>query len=558
MDVDLNALWCRAIAEEIQRAGVRRAVLCPGSRNSPLLFALAHALGGWDGTTGCLSQSEERSAGFIALGMVKATGEAAAVCVTSGSALANLAPVLAEAKAASLPLVVIAADRPWELHGVGAPQTMPQRGAFSAFLVDEPAIGEPVADDLALRSLRARVSRAAQARGPVLINVPLREPLLGPPGSVWAIPDGLSAAALLGRGQQPFTLIARTAVDHAEPLSTHWLRPGLRGVIVAGPGAMTAPAAGVLARALGYPLIADACSGARQPVESVTTADALLTGPLADAEPELIIVHGAMPLARAVYEWIDRQRCPLLTIGQAPSDHLARAWVSLPDCGGSAAAALLAACAPGDPAWRERWISAERTALQRLDEVMAAEPWGEVLAAHLAFAHQPPAIIHAASSMPIRHANLHARGNVLANRGVNGIDGTIGTFLGEILATGQPGRLVCGDLAFLHDLPALAAAGTAPGSAIVVLNNDGGGIFDFLPVARMPDYERWVRTPHGRDCAGAAAQFGLAYAWVASRAALIAAFDAAATAPGLSLIECVVPGNAVERHRSLLRRMATP
>src|SRR3954470_19577557 len=137
-DPNLNALWCRALAEELRRGGVGHAVLCPGSRNAPLLFALARAFGGdaW-------SHAEERSAAFMALGAAKASGRPALVCVTSGSAVANCAPALAEAKYAGIPLIVVAADRPWELHDCGAPQTMNQRGAFAAFVEHELDIGEP-------------------------------------------------------------------------------------------------------------------------------------------------------------------------------------------------------------------------------------------------------------------------------------------------------------------------------------------------------------------------------------------------------------------------------
>jgi 2-succinyl-5-enolpyruvyl-6-hydroxy-3-cyclohexene-1-carboxylate synthase len=187
---------------------------------------------------------------------------------------------------------------------------------------------------------------------------------------------------------------------------------------------------------------------------------------------------------------------------------------------------------------------------------MTAEPWGEVLAAHLALTH--PAFagrIQVASSMPVRHANLHARGPVACNRGVNGIDGTIGTYIGATLAAGgASGLLLCGDLAFLHDLPALAAAPALRRSALVVLNNQGGGIFDFLPVARVPEYQRWVRTPHRLDFAHAAAQFGLGYDLVADRAALGAALDRAAAEDRPRVIECAVGGSdTVARHRALLR-----
>ena len=444
-DANLNARWCRCIAEELARAGVGLVVLCPGSRNSPLLFALAAVFAPAAGERDRrLSHVDERSAAFIALGAAKISGRPAVVCVTSGSAVANCAPALAEAKATGVALIVLAGDRPWELHGCGAPQTMPQRGAFSAFLDHELALGEPSADDAALRALRARVSRLAQAGGPALIDVPLRDPLPPLPDPTWA-PPAVSDAALLGRGPRPYTAVLATPSTSTLP-NLPWLRPGLRGLVVAGPGQV--PWAGTLAEAAGFPLLADACSGARRggPAE-VAGFDALITGALADTEPELIIVCGALPLTRATYEYLARTRCPLLLLEpHGGQDFLARADAVLPRPDAAALAALAAACAPGDAAWRARWLAAGQRAAARLDETMAVEPWGEVLAAHLALTHSVAcrANLHVASSMAVRHANLHARGSVGCNRGLNGIDGTIGTFVGATLARGGArGLLLC-------------------------------------------------------------------------------------------------------------------
>lgn len=557
-DPNLNARWCRCIAEELARAGTVLAVLCPGSRNSPLLFALAAAFApAGDEAERRVSHVDERSAAFIALGAARAAGRPAVVCVTSGSAVANCAPALAEAKAAGIALIVLAADRPWELHGCGAPQTMAQRGAFAAFLDHDLALGEPSADDAALRALRARVSRAAQAGGPVLIDVPLRDPLPPLPDPAWA-PPPVSTEALLGRDRRPYTTVLPAPGGGTLP-AMPWLRPGLRGLVVAGPGRV--PWAGALAEAAGFPLLADACSGARRggPAE-VAAFDALLGGSMAASEPELVIVCGTLPLTRVAYEYVARSRCPLLMLEpHADQDFLARAEAVLPRPDPAAVAAIAAACAPGDAAWRERWLAAGRGAAARLATAMADEPWSEVLAAHLALTHPLAGRggVHVASSMAVRHANLHAPGDVGCNRGLNGIDGTIGTFVGATRARGgADGLLLCGDLAFLHDLPALAAVGGLRRSALVVLNNDGGGIFDFLAVARVAGYRPWVRTPHGMDFAYAAAQFGLGYQRVAARADLVAALDRSQRDERPLVVECDVrAGDGVERHRQLVRRL---
>lgn len=572
-DDTLNALWCRCIAEELARGGVAHAVLCPGSRNSPLLFALADVFSGR-----CHEHLDERAAAFVALGLARATGAPAVVCVTSGTAVANCAPALAEARALAIPLIVLAADRPWELHGCGAPQAMPQRDALRAFAGRQLDLGEPVADDAVLRRLRATISRAAQAgQGPLAIDVPLRDPLVAPGAAEWSAP-GLTATALHGRGSRPFTVLAGAG----DPLPLlDFLKPGRRGLIVAGAQcAHLAAEIRTLAQVTGFPLLTDAPSGVRD-ANAIATADALLTGAFATAQPELVIAVGQPPLARTTWEWLGRQECPLLLIENGGADDhdrdfTARAWAALHRPSPAAWRALGAACHDGDAAWAQRWRAGDHAARAGLVAAMVDEPWGEVLAAHLAINHPAFPALHLASSMPVRHANLHLLrlpAAVHSNRGLNGIDGTLATFLGT--SVNRPGLLLCGDLAFLHDLSALAAvplwrraaAAGDPGaqtlcahlahSAIVVLANDGGAIFDFLPVAGVPGYRRWVHLAHGLELQHAAAQFGLSYRTVSARAELIGALDAAAHGGGPTLIECAVAdGAVVERHRALIRGMA--
>ena len=555
-DPNLNALWARCIAEELLRAGVRQAVLCPGSRNAPLLFAMAGV------GLAVISHVDERSAGFLALGQARASGRPVAICVTSGSAVANLLPAVAEAHAAGIPLVVITADRPWELHGCGAPQTMAQVGLLSPY-AETVALGEPTATDATLRALRAQVSRLAQRPGPVHLNVPLRDPLPPLPDPSF-VPGPLSSEALHGRGEQPYTRVADHPVSDETftDAAWSWLKPGLRGVIVAGATGVDCTATARLAAATGFPVLADAASGLRQAncPGLVALGDALVGGPMGRQTPELIIQVGVVPLSRGVYEWLDRAKCPWLALEPgANQDFLARAWAAIERPSSSAWKALGERLHSGDKVWHDQWLTAERHARGLLAASMSAEPWGEVLAAHLACTHPGFRFLHLASSMAIRHGNLHClpadrQRPIHANRGLNGIDGTLGTFLGECRHHRQPGLLLCGDLAMLHDLPALAAAeDVGARGAIVVLNNGGGGIFDFLPVSQVPGYEQWVRASHGLDFRAVADQFSLVYGRVAARASLQAALDAAAEAPGLTLIECTLTaGDTVARHRALL------
>lgn len=559
-DPNRNARWARLIAEELQRAGVGHVVLCPGSRNSPLLFALADAFG-----DAAISHVDERSGGFVAVGLMHASGKPVAICVTSGSALANLVPAVCEADATNLPLIVISADRPWEAHGCGAPQTMPQRGILSVFLRAELDLGEPTDDERSLRALRAHVSRLAQGHaGPVHLNVPLRDPLPPLPDAAWQ-PPVLSAEADHGRDQ---AMVIRHHPAPAPALQPHaWLRPGLRGLIVVGSLSDRSVAGAVanLAAATGFPLLADAASHLRHPQmpQLIITADALLSGSLNDATPELIIQIGPAPLTRAVYEWLDRQHCPWLSFTDGRSqDSLHRAWVSVDGAWDTAFDQLVSWLAPGDATWSARWLAADAAARTVLTDATTALGWGESLAVRIAANHPGFAFVHLASSMAIRHANLHLLPSprpIHANRGVNGIDGTLGTFLGECHGHCQRGVLLIGDLAFLHDLPALAAAGLATaGGAIVLLDNGGGGIFDYLPVAQVAGYDRFVRTSHALDFAGAATLFGLAYHPCTTLAELDAALVTAANGDGIHLIHAALRGgDAVAQHRSLIRSVVS-
>lgn len=556
-DTNLNALWCRCIAEELDRAGVARVVACPGSRNSPLLFALAGVFGErlwthWD----------ERGAGFMALGAAKELGAPVAVCVTSGTAAANLLPAACEASAAGVPLVLLTADRPWEQHGCGAPQAMPQRALFGPFAAAV-EIGEPVAEAGVLRLLRARVSRAAASGGPVHLNVPLRDPLPPLPGSGW-IPPALADDALHGRGPAPWVAVAGGPDGSDLAAAEPHLRSGLRGLIVAGSDGCADPAqAAALAAATGFPVLADAASGLRRPAVpgAVASLDALADAAIGREAPELIIRLGSPPLARAAFEWLDRQACPQLALGGiGDPDFLARVAVHWPRPSAALFAALGARLAVGDRAWAGRWAAAEAGAQAARSATAAGQGFSEPAVYHAACSAGGFDRLWLASSMPVRHANLHLAPaatpqRVLSNRGVNGIDGTVASFLGACRAGGGRGLCLVGDLALLHDLNSLALAAGSRG-AVLVANNGGGAIFDALPVARLPGYRGLVRADHGWDFAHAAAQFALPYRRCADPAALASALAEAAVADAMLLIECDLRGrDGIADHRAVLAAM---
>jgi len=577
-DPNLNALWSRAIAEELARAGCGGVVLCPGSRNSPLLFALAAQFG--DNAWSCI---DERAAAFAALGAIKATGKAMAVCVTSGTAVAECLPAMCEAGAMGLPLILLAADRPWEMQDRGAAQTMSQRGIFVGHAA-EVQLGEPIAASAAVIAVRAAVSRTAQTKQPAVIHVPFRDPLPPLPDAGF-VAQALSTVARAGRMDRPFTTVGpqvgllppRTqAGDEPAADGFEFLRPGLKGLIIVGAtGGAASPFPAALAQATGFPVLADVTSGQRglAPDHEVVLADALIAGPAQNWEPEVIIRIGPTPLHRGMWEWLAQQTCPVLAIEDPArnQDFLGTAWARVESLHPAAWQDLGERLAPGDPAWCEQWLAADRQAQKKLHAWVRAESWSEPVAAHIAVNHDGFSSLHVAASMPVRHAHWHvvsrpdtAEHRVFANRGVNGIDGCIATFAGAMHARegqgqSERGLLLIGDIACLHDLSSLdLAARWAPGSAIVVLNNDGGGIFDHLPVSRVPGYERLIRTPHGRDFRAAAAHAGLTYATVSSRAALEEALAKASSATAATLIECDVRGLANQaRHQDLMQALVS-
>lgn len=532
-DANLNAWWGRCLAEELERAGCRHIVGCPGSRNSPLLFAFAEVFG-----ERLTMHTDERGAAFHAVGMAKILRAPVAVCVTSGTAVANLLPAACEADAAGVPLILITADRPWEMQDCGAPQTMPQRGLFGVF-ADSVEVGEPLADPSIMAALRQRLHDAVRgARRPLHLNVPLRDPL-PPIPSDWMAPLGGT-----------FEQVDRPVVRSTPPRVTSALvlqRPA-RGVIVAG-SAEAVPAALIhrLAIATGFPVLADATSGLRRPAIAhlACCPDALYGQP--PGQPDIIIRVGPPPLTRAGYEWLGRQRCPQIVLGTSRNDDfLGTATARLVDPDTGAIEGLIAQLGRAEPAWTAAWCNG-------LPKVAG---WNATAATALVCQAAGFDLLWLASSMPIRDANLVlAPGpqsqRVLANRGVNGIDGTMASFLGACRAGGR-GLALIGDLSMLHDLNSLGLADGLQG-AVVVLNNGGGAIFDALPVAQVPGYRQLIRTDHAREFSHAAALFGMPYVRCAGPRTLAEALACAAAQTLMSLIECDLRGiDGISAHRAAL------
>lgn len=572
-DVNLNQLWARAIVEELVRSGVRLALICPGSRSSPLALACAQNPG-----LRCLSVIDERSAAFMALGWAKQSGSPAVLVATSGTAGAHFYPAVIEAAQSHVPLIVLTADRPIELQGWGAPQTVPQArlyGEFARFFAD---LGLPEAREPTLLHLRATVSRAVGAslhapRGAVQLNVPFREPLAPLPEAF--AQDGLSAVAREGRVDLPVVRMSpptrRVAQDGLDRLRLR-LSAVERGVIVSGPRDADdglRQALHQLSQSTGYPILAEACSQLRFGAQSPLTLahyDALLRHPgFAEAHrPELILRFGGGITAKGPQQWLDQAAAETFLFSDEgalfdPSHRAVEILEGDPVQACQALCQRLSARGPGK--WAASFVEAERRAAEGLRAEMAE--WTEPRLAQEAVAALPEgATLFVSSSMPIRDLDAFVSRSarplrVLANRGANGIDGIVSSALGVSVAAGKPTLLLTGDLAFLHDLGGLLTARRHGLSlTVLVVNNDGGGIFSFLPIAQFSEhFEALFGTPHQLDLSHAASLFGAHFHRPSTLPELKTALQTGLEG-GLHLIEAKVDRQSnVDAHRTLFARM---
>ncbi len=532
---DLQAAFAATLADEWVRHGIRHAVVCPGSRSTPLALALAAQPG-----ISVHVRLDERSAGFTGIGIGLATGTPAVVLTTSGTAAAEVHAAVVEADLARVPLLVCTADRPPELRDVGAPQTIDQTHLFGRsvrWFVDP---GVPVeATRSTWRSLAARaVAECLEAPGgpgPVQLNLPFREPLLGSADAAGGVAPGRTDGApwhgvVSGRpGCDEHWLRRRTASGP--------LRWGTRGVIVAGAGCGDPGSVSALGAALGWPILADPRSGLARGAEGVIgAADGILRSQrFVDGHlPECIVMLGERWVSKVVNGFLIRA----LHAGAhgivvdpwgrwSDPERLATEFVRAdPTLTALRAAALVGAEAPGRtprPAtasvWLTSWREAEGRAQEAIDAALTeTEGMTEPLLARRLFATLPDdATLVVSSSMPVRDIEAFAGRRahpprVVANRGANGIDGVVSTAVGVALATPGPTVALVGDLAFLHDASALVGpAGTDVDLTVVVADNGGGGIFSFLDPATTLDaatFESLFGTPQGPDPAAVASGFG--------------------------------------------------
>ncbi len=482
--------------DELVRNGVRHVVLSPGSRNAPLSFALHAAAVA--GRVALHVRIDERSAGFLALGLAKAGGVVAVVC-TSGTAVANLHPAVLEARHSGTGLLVVTADRPVELHRTGASQTVDQHGIFGAAT---DTLHFPVAERRAgqngtWRSLVCRAVATARSGRPLHVNVPLRDPLVPDRDGDW--PEALDGRHF----DVPWTRVeARevTSTSTAEHL-------GPRTLVVVGDSLVGETAE--LAWHAGWPIVAEPTAGSDGPVLRHGTL-LLNSGDLPpELRPSAVLVVGRATLSRGVLKLVSR----------TPVVHVLSPDLDWPDPAFAAthtSTGLTAGELEVDPEWLAAWQEADRLAAKAVDAVLGDEPWptGLHVARELVDALPSGSTLFLGSSNPVRDVDLVARPRadlvVHANRGGAGIDGSVSTAIGLALAEGSGFALV-GDLTFLHDLNGLliGPGEQRPDLTIVVLNDDGGGIFSLLEQGapeHAASFERVFGTPHGMDlaalCAG--------------------------------------------------------
>lgn len=567
------------LVDELARCGVTEAVLAPGSRSAALAMVLHD-----EPRVRLHVEVDERSAGFLAIGLARATGRPAVVVVTSGSAVANLHPAVVEADTGQVPLLLVTADRPPELHHTGANQTIDQAGLFGR--APRHAVTLGVAEDRAgqPRAWRSVVSRAVAETlglsgppGPVHLDVPFREPTVPASDDGRAPAERPYATSIDGRADgRPYTSVTRAPRVLPDPDLTDLaarLVATERGLVVVGQSSAEAAAIVALAEATGYPLVAEPTSGARRGPLAIGTAHHLLghEGFRRRHVPDLVLRIGRTGLSRPLASHLGAH-VPQLLIdpdGTWADPERTVSELVVADVAATCRALAGRLAVPASSEWGERWRAADAAARGAIDAVLDADdrPTEPRAVRDVAAALPDGATLVVASSMPIRDLDqvLAPRPGlrVLANRGASGIDGFVSTALGVALAASDPSAVrlpgptvaLTGDLSLLHDTNGLLVSPDAAtlDLTIVVLDNDGGGIFSFLPQAAYPaSFERVFGTPHGRDLAALAALHDLAYHPVTSAAALAPTMTAATEAGGLHLVHVRTDrATNVEVHRRL-------
>lgn len=532
-----NLLWAKIVVDELARAGLRAVCIAPGSRSTPLTLAFAEHP---DVTV--YPHMDERSAAFFALGIALKTDTPVALVCTSGSAVANFFPAVVEAHESQVPLIVLTGDRPPELRGSGANQTIDQvkiYGGYALWSVDV-ALPEANPDPLLIRSLRTTAARAFATanglrKGVVHLNMPFRKPLEPTvvEGDVTDFPAREDGRA--------FTLFSQS---HVFPPATQWdafeakLRSYERGLIICGPRTPSGDftkAIALLSQISGYPIVADPLAGLRFGEHAESTVvigggETFLNGITLEA-PDVVIRFGQVPTSKWINEYLDRaQPEHYIQISESGvwADDLHRTTEFIQADPLEFVAALYTDDGYRDTStWLEQWRALEAATWDATTQAInSGGDFDGAFVYDMIESLPDGAHLFAGNSLPIRHIDQFGKPSaknihVFGNRGASGIDGNVSTALGVASQTGDPLVLLIGDITFYHDMNGLFAVKNLDLSnvTIVLMNNDGGGIFNRLPISGYdPAFTDLFIMPHGLQFEHAATLYGLDFASTDNRA----------------------------------------
>lgn len=551
-DVALRCAW--AFVDQLANEGMEHASISPGSRSTPLALALwrhphvrVHV------------HLDERASAFFGLGIAKQTHSPVAVACTSGTAAAEFLPAVVEASMSRTPLVLLTADRPPELRGVGANQTIDQLelyGRHAKRFVDAPVPGEDP-DERRWRQLASFVAQTANGHpsGPVHVNLPFREPLV--------------PAADVRLEPQPTTVAISSVFEQHVDVGAfvREVEDARRGVFLI--GSQRDPVADVLsvAERLRWPVIAEPTSGLRVPGTLAGGQFLLANDGFVDSHvPDLLVQFGAAPTSRAGLEFVRRaQRVVVVDPDELVADPnrvAAERIVAKPER--LASRALGHVVERRDEGWLRPWLAADELARRAVDATIDgwAEPYEGRIARDVAACLPEGSTLVVGSSMPVRDLDAYMAPRdglrVLANRGASGIDGFVSTALG-VASAGGPTIALCGDLTLLHDIGSLVWSGRRGHACVfVVPNNDGGVIFSFLAQRDLPELDELFTTPHGLDLGAVCAAAGAGHALVTRADELVPAIERALGAGGVQVVE-VPTDRAVNlrRHAEVHSAVAT-
>lgn len=526
-----NTLWCSLLAETLARCGVRHAIISPGSRSTPLTNALAR-----QAAVETIPVLDERTAAFFALGLAKQHRRPVLLVCTSGTAGANYLPALVEARESATPLLVLTADRPPEMRECHSGQTIDQQNLYGKYAAWFHELPVPEPDLALLRYLRQTAAHAYQRAlhhsAPVHLNLPFRDPL--------APIENDTAKHLENNPElnndQFFAHLNNNTDDKPPPRKIPLEIPSGKVLVIAGPDAPETTHQ--LAAHLNAPLLTDALASTRYSLpatrypSAIAAYDTILRNEQIAAElaPDHVIAIGAYPTSKTLRAWLEKTNPRILQLTKTiankdPLHGRTRQLVADPD-------ELEITSENPSPDYLQRWQQLEQSAQTHLAAALEKHPESEPAHARSIIDKLPPETpLFIANSMPVRDAETYCpatncRHQIHTNRGANGIDGTLSTALG-IAHRNRPTVLITGDLAFLHDNSALLLKTEFHGSlTIILINNNGGGIFNHLPIADTADnFERFWATPQTVDIPKLCAAHAIEHISINNPARLAAALD---------------------------------